>query len=371
MRKVFTLFFLMFVATAFAEIKVGGLFALTGPASILGLPEKQTVELYVEKINKSGGINGQKIDLIVYDTQSVDDEARKKFIRLVQKDSVSLVIGPTTSGESLAIKDLASQYKIPVISLASSDRIVNPLNPFVFKVAPSDDHAVQRVFDYLSKNKMNKVAILTVQNGYGDSGRAAMLKEAKNFNIEILADEKYLDTDKDMTSQLSKINSKKPDAVIVWGVGPAPAIIAKNFRQLNMKSQLVMSHGIASAKFIELAGDAANDIILPAGRIIVADQLADSDKYKKILLDYIKEFEKEFKTPVSTFGGHAYDAINLILKIKNFKDGNSIVGNLEGIKGYIGTYGTFDFSANDHNGLSKDAFVMVKIVDKKWKLINQ
>ncbi|MEF3253993.1 MAG: ABC transporter substrate-binding protein [Deferribacterales bacterium] len=369
MRKFLVVCFLLFSFTAFADIKVGGLFALTGPASILGLPEKQTVEYYVKKINMKGGINGQKIDLIVYDTQSVDDEARKKFIRLVQKDGVYLVLGPTTSGESLAIKDLAAQYKVPVISMASSDRIINPLNPFVFKVAPSDEHAVQKVFEYLSSQKMNKVAILTVQNGFGDSGRAAMLKEAKDFGIKIIADEKYLDTDKDMTSQLSKINVKKPDAIIVWGVGPAPAIIAKNFKQLNMTSQLVMSHGVASAKFIELSGDAANGIILPAGRIIVSKQLPDNDKYKKLLLDYIKEYETEFKTPVSTFGGHAYDAIHILMSIKNFKDGNTIAQNIESIKNYIGTYGTFNFSSADHNGLSKDAFVMVKIVNKKWKLL--
>ncbi|MGC8768412.1 ABC transporter substrate-binding protein [Calditerrivibrio sp.] len=368
MKKFFTIAFLLCAGYLFAEIKVGALLALTGPASILGLPEKQTLEMMVEEINKNGGINGHKINLIVYDTQSIDDEARKKFIRLVQKDEVKIVLGPTTSGESLAIKDLALQYKIPVISMASSDRIVNPINKYVFKVAPSDDHAVQTIYSYLSANKKVKVALLTVQNGYGDSGRASLLKEAKNFGIEIVADEKYLDTDKDMTSHLSKIAAKKPDAVICWGVGPAPAIIAKNFMQLKINAQLVMSHGVASAKFIELAKDAANGIILPAGRMIVADQLPANDKYKGILLSYIKDYEGRYKTPVSTFGGHAYDAIQIVQQSIKM-GGDDLASNIEKIRGYVGTYGTFNFSETDHNGLSKDAFVMVKIDNMKWKLL--
>ncbi|MCX8085180.1 MAG: ABC transporter substrate-binding protein [Calditerrivibrio sp.] len=370
MKRLFVFLLLLLSVSAYAELKIGALLALTGPASILGLPEKQTIEMLVQEINKKGGIGGQKISMVIYDTQSIDDEARKKFLRLVQKDEVSVILGPTTSGETLAIKDLASQYKVPVISMASSDRIVDPLNRYVFKVAPSDDHAVQKIYEYLSANKKNKVALLTVQNGYGDSGRAALLKEAKNFGIEVVADEKYSDSDKDMTSQLSKIAAKKPDAVICWGVGPAPAIIAKNFKQLNINAQLVMSHGVASAKFIELAQDAANGIILPAGRMIIAEQLPDNDKYKSLLLSYIKDFESEFKTPVSTFGGHAYDAINIIsMALRNFKNTEDIVNNIENIKGYVGTYGTFNFSNTDHNGLSRDAFVMVRIENKKWKLI--
>jgi len=368
MKKFFTALFLLLALSVYAEVKIGALVALTGPASILGLPEKQTIEMLVDEINKKGGINGQKISLLVYDTQSVDDEARKKFIRLVKKDAVNIVLGPTTSGETLAIKDLALQFKVPVISMASSDRIVNPLNKYVFKVAPSDDHAVQKIYEYLLANKKYKVALLTVQNGYGDSGRASLIKEAKSFGIEIVADEKYQDADKDFTSHLSKIAAKKPDAVICWGVGPAPAIIAKNFKQLNINALLVMSHGVASAKFIELAQDAANGIVLPAGRMIVADQLPSDDKYRSLLLNYITEFEGRFKTPVSTFGGHAYDAINIF--VLAYKEGNKdFVSNIENIKGYIGTYGTFNFSSTDHNGLTKDAFVMVKIENKKWKLL--
>jgi len=355
----------------FADIKIGALFSVSGPASFLGLPEKNTLEMEVEKINKSGGINGEKIKLYIYDTKGNDAETRKKFLRLVNKDKVIAVIGPTRSGSTLAIKDLAKKFHIPVISCASSDKIINPLYKEVFKVAPSDGHAVEKIYEYLINKGLKNIAILTAQNGFGYSGREALIRLAKKMGLNIVADEKFKDTDKDMKSQLSKIAEKNPDAIICWGVGPAPAIIAKNFKELGLKSLLIMSHGVASKKFIELAGDAANGIIFPAGRLIVADQLDDTDKFKKLLLSYKSEYENTFHSPVSTFGGHAYDAIHILVKVlrNNGKDANSIIKGIESIKNHLGTYGEFNFSENDHNGLSKDAFIMVKIEKGNWKLI--
>ncbi|MGA1845783.1 ABC transporter substrate-binding protein [Deferribacter abyssi] len=374
MKKILLIvFFAILSVTSYAEMKIGALFSTSGPASFLGLPEKRTLDMVVEEINKKGGINGEKIKIIFYDTKGIDGEARKKFIRLATKDKVLAVIGPTRSGSTLAIKDLAKKYKLPVISCASSNRIINPLYKEVFKVAPSDIHAVEKIYEYLLSKRLKKVAIITAQSGFGYSGRDALLKKAKEMNINIVADEKFKDTDKDMKSQLSKIASAKPDAVICWGVGPAPAIVAKNFKELNINALLVMSHGVASKKFIALAGSAAENIILPAGRLIVADQLSDKDPFKKILLKYKKNYETKYKSEVSTFGGHAYDAMNILkIALENVgKDKHKIANSIETIKGYKGTYGEFNFTKKDHNGLTKDAFIMVKIVNGNWKLIHQ
>ncbi|KAA0259570.1 ABC transporter substrate-binding protein [Deferribacter autotrophicus] len=372
-RLILIAFFVIFSVSLYAEIKIGALFSTSGPASFLGLPEKQTLDMVVEEINKNGGINGEKIKIIFYDTKGIDGEARKKFIRLATKDRVLAVIGPTRSGSTLAIKDLAKKYKLPVISCASSNRIINPLYKEVFKVAPSDIHAVEKIYEYLLSKGMKKVAIITAQSGFGYSGRDALLKKAKEMNIHIVADEKFKDTDKDMKSQLSKIASLKPDAVICWGVGPAPAIVAKNFKELNINAQLIMSHGVASKKFIALAGNAAENIILPAGRLIVADQLPDTDPFKKMLLKYKHDYETKFNSEVSTFGGHAYDAMHILkIALENTgKNKNKIAKAIESIKGYKGTYGEFNFSEKDHNGLTKDAFVMVKIENGDWKLIHK
>jgi len=369
MKKNILIALVLFISSvSYGEVKIGALFAVTGPASFLGLPEKQTLEMLVDEVNGSGGINGEKIELIVYDTKGSDQEARKKFLRLVKKDKVIAVIGPTRSGSTLAIKDLADSEKVPVLSCAASTRIVEPLSRYMFKVAPSDSHAVEKIFEFLAEKGKRKIAVLTAQNGFGDSGRAAIEHLAPQYKIEIAANEKFRDTDKDMTSQLSKIASQNPDAVIVWGVGPAPAIVAKNFKQLNMKGYLIMSHGVASKKFIELAGDAAEGVILPAGRLLIADKLPDNDKFKKLLMEYKSKYESKYHSPVSTFGGHAYDAL-MIFKTAYAGSKDNLVAGIEGIKGYLGTYGEFNFDTRNHDGLSKDAFVMVEIKNGDWELM--
>jgi len=355
---------------AIAEIKLGAIFSITGPASYLGLPEKQTLEMLVDNINKSGGIKGEKIELIVYDDKGEDAEARKRFLRLIQNDGVIAVIGPSRTGTSMSVKELAQNMKIPLISVAASKVIVNPVQKFIFKTPQSDEHAVEKIYDYLKKQGKKKVAILTSQDGFGDTGRNALISEAKNYNIEIVGDERFKDTDKDMTSQLSKIASKKPDAVICWGIGPAPAIIAKNYKQLNLTFPLFMSHGVASKKFIELAGLAADGIYLPAGRLVVVDKLPDNDKLKPVLLKYKQEFEEKFKSPVSPFGGYAYDAFYLFKMAveKAGKDKEKIADALENIKGYVGVTGVFNMSKDDHNGLGKDSFMMVRINNGGWEI---
>ncbi|MGC8768411.1 ABC transporter substrate-binding protein [Calditerrivibrio sp.] len=370
-RMIFSfLMVLIFTTVALADIKLGAIFSITGPASYLGLPEKQTLEMLVEELNKKNGINGEKIDLIIYDDKGEDAEARKKFLRLVQNDKVIAVIGPSRTGTSLAIKELAQEMGIPLISVAASKTIVYPVQKYIFKTPQSDEQAVEKIYDYLKKNGKKKIAIITSQDGFGDTGRNALIAEAKNYELEVVADERFKDTDKDMTSQLSKIAAKKPDAVICWGVGPAPAVIAKNYKQLNMNIPLFMSHGVASKKFIELAGAATDGIYLPAGRLVVVDKLPDSDKYKPILMAYKKSFEAKFNSPVSPFGGYAYDAFHLFKMAveKAGKDKAKIADALQNIKGFVGVTGVFNMSKDDHNGLGKESFMMIRIKNGEWEI---
>lgn len=363
---------LVLAVPLYAEIRLGALFAVTGPASFLGLPEKQTLEMLVEEVNKEGGIAGENVKLFLYDTKGLDSEARKKFIRLVKKDKVDAVIGPTRSGSTLAIKELAERYKTPLLSCAASKRIVQPLNKYVFKSPQSDTHAVGKIYNFLRKKGKSKVAIITAQNGFGDSGRTELLELADEYGMKIVADEKFRDTDKDMTSQLTKISEANPDAIICWGVGPAPALVAKNARQLGLDSMLIMSHGVASKKFIGLAGEAAEGIILPAGRLLVADRLDKDSKYRSVLLKYKETYEKRYDSSVSTFGGHAYDAF-MMFKYgieKGGKEADKMISAIESRGPFIGTAGEFNITATDHNGLDKSAFVMLKIHNGDWELIN-
>ena len=370
MKKIYAIILIIFTAQfAFAEIKLGGLFAESGPAGFLGMPEKQTLEMLVEEVNAAGGLNGEQIKLITYDTQGLENRTISFFKRLATKDKVMAVIGPSRTGSTMAIKRLAERYKMPLISCAASRKIVDPVSKYVFKTPQSDIQVAEKLYEYLLANGKKNVAFLTAQSGYGSTGLDALHEIAKKYPVNIVGEEKFRDTDKDMTSQLTKLKNKNPDAIICWGVGPAPAIVARNAKQLGIDN-LFMTQGVASQKFIELAGDAANGIKLTAGRLIVADQIEDGNKYKPVLMKYKNDFESKYNTKVSAFGGHAYDAFHFFkLAYEKGIDASKLVQNIENIRGYIGTAGEFNLSAEDHTGLTKDAFVIVEIKDGKFELV--
>ncbi|WP_022851768.1 ABC transporter substrate-binding protein [Limisalsivibrio acetivorans] len=362
---------MLFSSFAFAgTVKLGALFAVTGPAGYLGMPEKQTLEMLVEEANAQGGINGDKIELVFYDTQGMENRTLNYFKRLVTKDKVSAIIGPTRTGSTLVIKDMAERYKVPLISCAASRKIVEPVSKYVYKTPQSDIQVAEKLYEYLVSKNKTKIAIITAQSGYGETGKQALIDIAEEYPVDIIIQEKFNDTDKDMTAQLAKIKEAKPDAVICWGVGPAPAIVARNAKQLGIDN-LYMTQGVASKKFINLAGDAAEGIKLTAGRLMVAEQLEEGDKYKDVLIDYKNAYEKKFDDSVSVFGGHAYDAFHLFKIAYEKANGNmdKFLEELESIKGFIGIAGEFNMTPEDHTGLSKDAFVIVEIQNGDFVLV--
>jgi branched-chain amino acid transport system substrate-binding protein len=369
------LLLIVFSATASLAadpIRIGAIFSSTGPASFLGEPEKNSLEMAAHSINASGGILGRQVEIIQYDDETEVNKCVLAVEKLARKDEVKAIIGPTTSGNTLAVVRNMARYGIPLISCASSDKIVQPVNPWVFKVAPSDSFAIERLLDYIHTTGAKRIAILTVSDGYGQSGRAALQTLIPQMGYELVADEVYGPKDTDTTAQLTKIRGLSADAIICWGTNPGPAVVARNHRQLGMEAPLYMSHGVASKKFMELAGDAAEGIILPAGRLIVAGQLEDGHPQKAMLISYEKQYGEQYKAAVSTFGGHAWDAM-LLLKAAIEKAGSddpkAIRDALESLTGVVGTAGIFNFSAQDHNGLDKSAFEIIRIEGGDWKIV--
>ncbi len=373
-RIIFVLLFTFLMAGALLAappVKVGALFSVTGPASFLGEPERNTAEMMVDEINKAGGIKGRKLQLIVYDTQGDATKAVQAVNKLIKDDNVVAIIGPSTTGDSMAVIPVVEKAEIPLISCAAGIKITDPVKKWVFKTAQNDALAVMRIYKNLQKQKVTKVAILTVSDGFGSSGREQLKLQAKEFDINIISDETYGPKDTDMTVQLTKIRQGDAQAVICWGTNPGPAIVARNAKQLGIKVPLYMSHGVSSKKFIELAGDAAEGIMLPSGKVIVADQLPKSDPQKKNLMNYVKKYQQRYKVEGDHFGGHAWDAIMLI-KNAMAKGGftpAAIRDNLEKTKNFAGIGGTFNFSPDDHAGLTSDAFVLVRVEKGDWKLI--
>ncbi len=363
-----------FSGSAKAEdtIRIGTFLAVTGPASFLGDPELKTLKLYVDEINAKGGIDGRKVELIHYDTKGKAKEAKNFVNRLIKRDKVHVIVGGTTSGNTLAVIDIVEKAHVPLISLAGSVKIIEPVKPWVFKTPHTDRMAAAKIFEDLKKRGITKIALITGNGGFDKSGRAQCLALAPKYGIEIVADEKYDNHDTDMTTQLTKIRSTDAQAIVNFGFGKAPAIVTKNVRQLGIKLPLYQSHGVASKKFIELAGEAANGVRLPAAALIVAEQLPDDDPQKPVLLSYKEKYEGTYKEPVSTFGGHAYDGLMIALQAidrANSLDRAKIRDEIEKTKGFVGTGGVFNMSPEDHLGLGLDAFKMIEVENGAWKLL--
>jgi len=348
---------------------IGAVFDVTGTGSPLGAPEEATVRMLEKQINAKGGINGHPLKVIYCDNASDEAKSVTAMKKLIESDKVLAIIGTSQTGTTLSGEATVEAAGIPMISCGSGVKIVQPVKKWIFKTAQSDVHAVAKVLDYLQTKRLSKIAVISVANAYGDSGKQQLEKQAPGAGIKIVEEESFGSADTDMTAQLMKIRRSDAQAVICWGTNPGPAIVTKNMRALGIKLPLIQSHGVANTKFIELAGVAAEGVIFPAGKIIVANEIPHSDKQRSVLLGYTSAYKKEYSREADTFGGHAYDAMMLIeqaLKTAG-ADRAKIRMALESAR-LVGISGVFKFTPADHNGLAKDAFTMVKIVNGKWTL---
>ena len=356
-------------------IKIGAIVSATGPASFLGVPELQTLKHYIKKINKEGGVNGDKLELIHYDTGANPKKAVSFAKRLVSKDKVSVIIGPSTTGETMAILRVVKKAKVPLISMAGGISIIDPVKEYVFKVAPTDRMACQKVMQDLNKREITNLALISGTGGFGKSMRKQCKEVAPDYGIKIVADETYGAKDSDMTSQLLKIkHNKNVQAVLNPGFGQGPAIVTKNYKQLKIPHPLYQSHGVASKKFIEIAGAASEGVRVVGPPVVVADKLDDSVAIKKVCVDYKNEYEKAFDSKVSIFGAHAYDALYATIeaiKSTGSSKPKSIRDGLENLKNFVAVDGVINMSKTDHLGLdTTTGMIMLEIKNGNWTIVN-
>jgi len=353
-------------------IKIGTFLSVTGPASFLGDPELRTLQMYVDELNAGGGVLGRKLELVHYDTAGQAKEAVTFVKRLIQNDAVDVIVGGSSTGDTMAAIPEVEKAEIPLLSLAGGVEIVEPVKKWVFKTPHTDRMAAIRIFEDMKKRGITKLALITGDGGFDKSGRKQVLELAPKYGLEIVADESYGNKDTDMTTQLTKIRATDAQAILNFGFGAAPAIVTRNVRQLGIALPVYQSHGVASKKFIEMAGDAAEGVRLPAAALVVAEQLADTDPQKKVLLDYKTRFEAKHGE-VSTFGGHAYDGLFIAVEaIKRAKgtDKAKVRDEIEKTKGFVGTAGVFNMTPEDHMGLSVDAFKLLEVRKGNWVIID-
>ena len=352
-------------------IKIGALFAVTGPASFLGAPEQRTAEMFVEQINAKGGLGGHRIVLIVKDTQGSPEKAVSFAKQLIEEEQVFAIIGPSTSGETMRIKGLCEESRTLLISCAAAEDIVKPVARYVFKTPQTDADAARRILDVLKKRKLSKVAILSSNTGFGSAGKKQLETLAPEYGITIAANETYDKTATDLTDVATKVKAANVQAVINWSIEPAQAIIAKNIRQIGLTVPLFQSHGFGNLSYAKAAGQAAEGIIFPCGRLLVADVLPAKHPQRAVLMKYKTDYEARYAPDaVSTFGGHVYDALLILVSAVETAgtDREKARDAIEKIQGLVGTAGVFNFSATDHCGLTKDAFEMLTVKNGRFVL---
>lgn len=354
-------------------INIGAVLDISGPSSSLGIPERDTLQMLADQLNAKGGINGRQVKMVILDNKSDETESVLAAKKLIDQEKVVAIIGSSASGTSLAMVDTVQKEGVPLVSLATNSKIVEPASDrkWVFKMAQSDAIVADGMVKYAKSKGIQKIAILYMNNAYGDGGQKALVKAAGDNGMSVVLQDKFEATDKEMSAQLAQIKNSDAQAVMVWAIPPSASIVTRNYRELALNVPLIHSHGIANQNFLDLAGDAANGIEFPVGKIVVADQLPDNDPQKQVLVSYTQDYTAKFNTPPSTFGGHAWDAFNIVVNaIKaGGADRSKIRDSLEQTKNFVGISGVFNMSEKDHNGLDSSCMVMVTVKDGKWALI--
>jgi len=361
-----------------ADINVGVTLSATGPAASLGIPEKNTFEMIGSPI-----VGGQKINFIVLDDKSDTTEAVKNTRKLIAEDKVDLIVGSTVTPNSLAMRDVVVDAELPMISLAASAAIVNPADPktkWVFKTPQNDSLMADAVAVHMRANGVSTLGFIGFADAYGDSWLAEMKRSAQVAGIKIVAEEKYNRNDPSVTGQVLKILGAKPDAVLIAGSGTPAATPHKDFIARGYKGKIYQTHGVANADFLRVVGQDGNGAFLPAGPMLVYEQLPDSNAVKKSAADYVNKYEGKYGPGTrTTFGGHAWDAYMLLQRaipeaLKKAQPGSkafrgALRDTLENTKEVSGSNGVFNMSPSDHNGMDNRARVMVRIENGKWMLL--
>lgn len=350
-------------------IRIGSFLSLSEDAAYLGEPERQTLQLYIERINQQGGVLERPLQLIYFDVSDNIERTQGAVKRLLEVDQVDLIIGGSTTRTALAAIPLVEKARVPLIALAAGSQIVEPVKPWVFKTAPTDHMAVRKIFADMQARGIRRLALLAGQNEFGTSGSRHAATLAPGYGLEIVHNDIYSRDSTLLRAQLRHLQTDEPEAVLIFDAGESPALITRLYRQLELPWPLYHSHGVASPRFIELAQGAADGVRLPASPLLFADQLPDTDPQKPVLIGYRDAFQQRYHTPVSTFGGHAYDALMIAvdaLRRAGSTDKAQVRQALEDTTGYLGTAGEVNMSPRDHVGVNLDGLRMVEIRNSRW-----
>ncbi len=368
---------LVLATASFAQtphVKIGLVLSLTGPAASLGIPARDTVALLPKEMG------GRPVDYIVLDDASDTTQAVQTTKKLITEDQVDAIIGSSITPNSLAMIDVVAQGQTPMISLASSSKIIEPVDDkrrWVFKTPQTDAMMASAIAEHASNHGVKTLAYIGQADALGETFYAEVAKFAQLHKINVVANERFNRTDPSVTGQILKILAAKPDAVVVGAAGTPAALPPKTLAQRGYKGLVYHNHGVGNRDFLRVCGADCNGTFLPTSPVLVAAQLPDDHPAKRLALSYIKLYEaKQGAGTVSAFGSYTWDAGMLLeraapIALKAGVPGtpafrNALRDALEGTKNFADTNGVVNMTPNDHIGLDQRARVMVEIRDSKW-----
>lgn len=354
------------------EVRIGLLAATSGPAAFLGISERNVFELMVSQYNAAGGIGGRKVVPFVYDTEGSSTVAAQQLRRVIDSDKVDVVIGPSTTGEALVMRTIAEESKIPMIAMTGTESIVVPPTPYVFKTAPTDRQVALHMLQFAKSKGWNNLGIITSADGFGQAGATYLKENAEKLGMKIELAEEFGPRDTDMTPQILRLRRANIQALMIWSVNPGPTIILRNAEAAGFKTPIINSFGAASPALLEQAGKSAEGTYVSTMRLLVPDQLPESDPLREVVSNVAKQYREHVKQPVTTFVGNAHDAVKLVeLAIKKVNGPISREAIANAIKSGIsfpGCNGMMSYSSTNHGGQddSVSPVIMVQIKNGKF-----
>jgi len=364
-------------------VKIGFVVDITGGASSLGVPERNTVLLYQDELGTAQSAAGSvRIQYVVTDGESDPTKAVIAAKRLIEEDRVVAVVCCTTSPGSLAIIQTVQSARVPNISLAAAASIIEPVEQrrWVFKTPQTDRLMLDVITDHMRQRGVRSIAFLGFDDAFGQGGLNELDRIAPQKGIEIVARESFARNATDASAQVTRAMGRNPQAFLIWAIPPGANVVNRNIRDLGITLPVYQSHGVANADFLRLGAASVEGVFLPAGKLLVAELLPDADKQKKALLSYLERYEGRYgKGSRNTFGGHALDAMLILrpaiertlrqgVRPENIGGFRAVLREQieRGTNELVGITGIFTYTSKDHLGLDRRAAVMLEIRNNTW-----
>ncbi len=352
-------------------VRIGAIYSISGPGSFLGAPEEKTLRMMADEANQAGGINGHKIELVIYDTEGNTGKAAQQLRRLATSDNVQVVFGPSSSGESLAVKELANELKVPILMHGGAEAITKPSTPYVFNTPPTDRISIAGLLAHMKKMGITSVAMLSAADGFGQSGKNILNELAPQYGIKVVAQEEFNRTDPDITAQVLKAKASNANSMLIWSALPAPVVILRAAQAVGFNKPVFTSYGAGTNDLVAQSGGAAEGLYLYSLRMLAPDSVPASDPAKGAITQLTNEYMKYYKVPAPVYAQHAFDAFLILekalAKIQGPVTRDAIRDALETVE-VSGTNGYFRFTPQNHSGLdaTSRSFVMLRSVKGKW-----